>query len=166
MNFQPERFAAARPDIEALVDEHWAEVGSYKDEFDRVINYTQYHELERQGRLLTVTARREGALIGYMIGALGQDLHRVDKETAKRVLVCSILVYYMVPAYRGYARSLLGATERAAAQGGAQVITQRTKPGKNRADEFFAKSGYDVTEIVHSKLIGSAARARSADPTR
>ena len=159
---QVEKFADVVHEIAQLVDPHWQEVGSYRENFDRSIDYGAYHKLEREGRLLTITARDDGELVGYIVGVLGIDLHRVTKDDPpRRVGVFSHLVYYMIPEKRGYARSLIRAAEEAAEVRGVQIVNTRIKPGANRADAFFAKIGYTTVEVTMTRLIGDAANARS-----
>lgn len=160
-----EPFPAAIRDIIPLINPHWAEVGSFKDEFDRHIDYEAYWKLDRERRLLTVTARQDDAMIGYFVGVTGTDLHRVTKsDPPARVGVLSALVYYMLPAKRGYARMLMNAVEREAAALGIQVVNIRVKPGLNAADAFFDALGYGIAEITRTKLIGTAAHARDNRP--
>lgn len=159
---QPESFLKAMPDIIGLIDPHWDEVGSFKAEFDRQIDFNAYVKLHAEGRLLTVTAREDdGRLVGYYVGAVGLDLHRVTKsDPPRRVGVLSALVYYILPEKRGHARALIGAVERAASASGIQIVNVRVKPGANDAGAFFDLLNYRVIEVTRTKLIGTAAHAR------
>lgn len=162
-----ERFDDALPDIERLIEPHWQEVGSFKNEFARQINFHAYRGLEGEKRLLTMTgrAREDGALAAYYIGVLSNDLHRVTRTTPPRhVGVCTAVVYYVCPEYRGYGRSFIRAVEREAAARGCSISSIRVKPGMNRADEFLAAIGYSETERVMTRLIGDAADARKTPP--
>lgn len=159
---QVEDFVAALPEIMPLIDPHWAEVGSFRDEFTREIDYSAYAKMAAEGRLLTVTARDEGVMIGYFIGVTGLDLHRVTKsEPPQRVRVLSALVYFMLPERRGHARALIGEIERQSSDRGILIVNIRVKPGLNAADAFFDRLGYGVMEITRTKLIGHDANARS-----
>lgn len=165
VTFQPEPFVAALPDILPLIDPHWEEVGSFRDEFDRFIDFAAYEKIENEGRLLTVTARDDAALIGYFIGVLGFDLHRVTKsDPPRRVKVCSALVYYIAPERRGHARSLIREVERQAAALGVQIVNIRVKPDLNAADAFLDLLGYRTVEVTKTRLIGDAAHARERRP--
>jgi hypothetical protein len=165
VTFQVESFTSALPDIMPLIDPHWEEVGSYKDEFRRDINYAAYAELEKAGKLLTVTAREDGRFIGYFIGVLGFDLHRVSlSDPPVRAKVYTALVYYVRPESRGHARSLTRAMEREAEKVAVQIVNIRVKPELNAADAFFTMMGYNVTEVTRTRLIGDAAHARERRP--
>lgn len=156
-----ETFADALNDIVLLIDPHWDEVGSFKEEFDRQIDFPAYRALEASGRLLTVTARvSNNELVGYFIGVLGNDLHRVTKTTPPRhVGTISALVYYMAPPNRGYGRSFIRAVEGFAAAKGVLISSIRAKPEMNAAGAFLSKIGYEVQEVVYTRLIGDAADA-------
>lgn len=156
---QAEPFSQALNNIVPLIDEHWREVGSFSDRFARNIHFEDYHKLDREGKLLTVTARDHGRLVGYFVGVFGLDLHRVTFAEHKRIGVVSALVYYIHPDYRGYGLMLIRTTEREAVKRGAQIIHIRAKPEMNGAGEFLSAIGYSVTETTFSRLIGEAAHA-------
>ena len=61
ITYQVEKFADAVADVSQHIDAHWEEVGSFKERFQRQIDYAAYHRLEEAGRLLTVTMREPGA---------------------------------------------------------------------------------------------------------
>lgn len=165
ITYQVESFREALPDILPLIDPHWDEVGSFKDEFRRSIDYATYEKHERDGRLLTVTGREDGRLIGYFIGVLGLDLHRVSlTDPPVRAKVFSALVYYVRPESRGHARSLVKALEHEAERVAVQIVNIRVKPGLNRADAFLTALGYHPIETTYTRLIGDAANARERRP--
>jgi GNAT superfamily N-acetyltransferase len=162
-----ERFDDALPDIEKLIPEHWAEVGSFKDEFARQIDYWEYRRIEDAGKLLVVTGRvREThELAAYYVGILGNDAHRVTRSNPPmHVGVASARVYYVRPEYRGHARGFIRAIEREAAARGCSISSIRVKPGMNRADEFLGKIGYVASEVTMTRLIGDAANAGRSPP--
>jgi GNAT superfamily N-acetyltransferase len=160
---QVEPFSDALTDIVPLIDEHWREVGSFTDRFARRIHFEDYRQLERQSRLLTVTARDQGCLVGYFVGALGLDLHRVTlEEPHRRVPMLSALVYYLQPSHRGHARSLIGAIEReAAARAEVRIVNIRVKPGMNGAADFLAALGYTPVEVTFTKVLKESEHANA-----
>jgi hypothetical protein len=161
---QVEGFADALADIAQHIDSHWAEVGSFKDQFRREIDYAAYHRLEEAGRLLTVTMRENGALIGYVVGALGQDFHRVTlDDPARRLAAFSALVNYIIPSRRGHARGMTLAVERYVLARTSQVttISYRTKR-VNGAAEFLRAIGYEEMETTHTKIVSPPDATRSS----
>lgn len=158
---QVEPFPDVVVEIAQLVEPHWEEVGSLKDVFQRSIDYAAYHKMHQAERLMTVTARDDGRMVGYVVGVLGNDLHRVTHEDPPhRVITMSMLVYYILPTHRGHARALIRTTEAFAWARGVQIMNTRVKPGLNAADAFFAKMGYEPIEVCMTRLIGAAAHAR------
>jgi hypothetical protein len=157
-------------EIKFMVDDHWQEVGSFRDDFERRIDWNGYMVLQARELLICVTAREANRnLIGYIIGGFTPDMHRVYKTPPQdRVLICSVMVYYLVKDKRGYFRNLNGEFERAAEKRGAGMITHREKLNgdtgepENAAGAFLAKIGYVKTEITHHKLVGRAAHATEA----
>jgi hypothetical protein len=165
ITYQVERFADAVADISRHVDAHWEEVGSFKEQFQRQIDYGPYHKLEREGRLLTVTMRENGALIGYVVGVLGQDFHRVTlDDPPRRVAAFSALVNYIIPSRRGYARPMTLAVEREVLRrtGLVTTISYRTKR-VNGAAEFLRATGYEEMETTHTKVVSPPDAARSSE---
>jgi GNAT superfamily N-acetyltransferase len=160
---QVEPFSDALTDIVPLIDEHWREVGSFTDRFARRIHFEDYRQLDEHSRLLTVTARDQGRLVGYFVGALGLDLHRVTlTEPHCRVPVLSALVYYVSPAQRGHARSLIRTIEReATARAGVRIVNIRIKPGMNGAGEFLAALGYTPVEVTFTKVLKESEHANA-----
>lgn len=153
--FAVELFMDARQEIVQLVPQHWDEVGSLGDRFDRAIDYDAYQWHEANGRLLVVVAREDGKMFGYVIGALGTDLHRVTREPQpRRVASFSVLVNYIVPERRGYARAMTKAVERAvlARTQRPTTISYRTKRSNN-AGRFFEAMGYEEMETTRTKVV-------------
>ena len=154
---QVEPFAEFVEELKALVDGHWDEVGSFK-EFQRVIDYPRYQGMDDEGKLLNVTLRDEaGQLVGYIIGAVGQDIHRATWDSPPQYLrITTGLVHYVKPTHRGYARTLYLGFERAALARGISIVSHRVKPQANKAGDFLAALGYGVEEIGYAKIIRPA----------
>lgn len=155
--YQIEPFSEVVGWIALLVDQHWTEVGEdFGGRFARDINYAVYHQLEREGRLLVITARdNRGRVFGYVVGAVGTDLHRVTRdEPPQRVMAFSALVNYIVPEMRGHARALTKAVERLVVErtGRVTTISYRTKRA-NDAGQFFEAMGYAEMEVTRTKVV-------------
>lgn len=156
-----ESFRDALPDGEKFIESQWVEVGSFKDHFNRLVNFKYYFDLEDAKRLMTVTARAEdGTLVGYIVGAIDNDRHRVTRDNPPRhVGVATALIYYMDKAHRGHGRGLIRAWERFAAERGCSISNIRVKDGRNGAREFLAAIGYTAEETAMVRIIGAAADA-------
>ena len=158
-----ETFRAALPEGEKFIAPQWEEVGSFRDQFDRQVDFQTYFKLEAEGRLLSVTARTgDGTMVGYFVGSVARDLHRITRTNPpERVGVCAALIYWMDPAYRGYGRSFIRACERFAVDRGCSIMNIRVKDGRNGAREFLAALKYVAEETAMVRVIGPAADALS-----
>ncbi len=70
-----ESFGAIYHELLPLFGAHWRELGPYKDRMPLAPNVEVYAFLESAGQLLTLTARRNDRLVGYLIAKVGPGLH-------------------------------------------------------------------------------------------
>lgn len=70
-----ESFMEIYPELLPLFESHWRELGPYKDKMPLSPNLEIYSYLESQNQLLTLTARQDGRLVGYIICAIRSGLH-------------------------------------------------------------------------------------------
>ena len=70
-----ESFIEIYPELLPLFESHWRELGPYKDKMPLSPSLESYSFLEAHGQLLTLTARQEGRLVGYIICAVRTGLH-------------------------------------------------------------------------------------------
>lgn len=75
ITYQVEPWSQCLPEMMGLWMSHWAEIGADTDKFDFDPDLDRYAEMERQGQLHVVTARRFGELVGYFIWIIGTLLH-------------------------------------------------------------------------------------------
>lgn len=68
--------------LEALVREHWEEVGVHKDKMPLACDWERYQEVEDKGILQILAARREGILTGYNSFCVLPHLHYRTTITA------------------------------------------------------------------------------------
>lgn len=93
--YAQETLAAVQPEIEALVPQQWEEMAQGFDEFVQKPNWDWYLGMERAGKLMLLTARKDREMVGYF-GAY------VYKSTTSDNLVVQAAPYYVVPCrYRG-----------------------------------------------------------------
>lgn len=71
----PESFMEIYHELLPLFELHWKELGPYKDKMPLSPNVEIYSYLESQGQLLTLTARQDGRIVGYIICAIRSGLH-------------------------------------------------------------------------------------------
>lgn len=70
-----ESFVKIYEELMPLFHSHWLELGPFRDRMPLAPNLATYHFLEMQGELLTLTARQDRKLVGYLIAAVRPGLH-------------------------------------------------------------------------------------------
>lgn len=76
LTFQVESFDSWMRDVEPLIYPHWKELTLDKDICDDPWpDEAKFRQAEKEGTLLIVTARDDGKLAGYWVGALLPHLH-------------------------------------------------------------------------------------------
>lgn len=136
-------------DIPPLLQAHWEEVALYRDEVPLSPQFDRYRAIEKTGRLVVITARYEGALIGYSVFIINQHLHY---STCR---VASNDVLFLVKDYRkgsDAGRRLIRASEVLLSSMGVQRMTWHIKP-KNDWSPILVRMGYEREEIIMGKLL-------------
>lgn len=94
--FAVETVAACRSSgIEPLIRAHWREVAVHQDEVPLDVNWAQYEEMERLGRLFILTMRVNENLVGYNIFFVMAHMHYSKTIHALNDIV------YVAPHQRG-----------------------------------------------------------------
>lgn len=70
-----ESFIEIYAELLPLFHEHWLELGPFRDKMPLSPNLQIYSYLESVGELVTLTARQDGKLVGYLIAKTGPGLH-------------------------------------------------------------------------------------------
>lgn len=134
-------------DIEPLLADHWREVALYQDQVPLEPDYSRYVAAENQGRLVMVTARKDGVLVGYSVFILHHHIHY------KNCLVASNDVVYLRPDCRGFVGArLLLQSENILREAGVDRVTWHVKP-KHDWSSVLERMGYDHEEIIMGKLL-------------
>lgn len=123
MLYQVERWADALPELQALWDGHWREVGRRHDEMPLSPDLVRFGDIDAQGCLHLVAVRRDSALVGYSVSIIHTGLHY--QTTLHAVLD----LYYMAPDARRWTAglTLLRVTERTLAARGVRRMIAGTK---------------------------------------
>ena len=90
-----ELFLGIYDELLPLFQQHWKELGPFKDRMPLSPNLPVYTFLETSRQLVTFTARDKGRLVGYLIAKTGPGLHY---STTNQAITD---IPYVVPAYRG-----------------------------------------------------------------
>ena len=75
ITFQVESFKERLPEFQYLLPSHYEELALNKDKVPLMPCWDLYFALEEQGKLLFVTARELGEIVGYYIGFIKPGLH-------------------------------------------------------------------------------------------
>jgi hypothetical protein len=80
---QVETAKDALPELMQLFPLHWKKLALQQDKVPLQPEYTKYLQMENEGKLLLVTLRAEGRLVGYWVSFLGPELHYSSCLAAK-----------------------------------------------------------------------------------
>ena len=156
ITIQRERFAAVMDELPPLLEDHWREVALHQETVPLKPDFKRYVAGCESGRVLTLTARDDGHLIGYSIFLLSVHLHY------STCLVATNDVLFLAKSYRSgttagirLIRESEAEIEReCAGRGAASVrVLWHVKP-KNDWSPILKRMGYEQEEIIMGKLLG------------
>lgn len=84
-----ESFMERLPELKVLLPLHYEELALNKDHVPLSPQYDLYEIYEREGKLLFVTLREAGELVGYFIGTIAPGLHY------STCLTCIMDIFYV-----------------------------------------------------------------------
>lgn len=148
VRFAVESIANVIEEIKPLLTLHWEEIAGYKDSIPLDPDYEKYETMAQQGRLVIVTARDAGKLIGYSIFFLVNHMHY------KSTLFAVNDVIFMLAEYRkGMAGvKLIKLSEVATKSVGAIKISWHLKPDHDFRP-ILERLGYKMDEYSMGKLL-------------
>lgn len=127
VTFQVEDVDAVRNDGLPLLDAHYEEIAQFKEVQKLDPDWDAYYRAEQQGKLWVLTARLDGAMIGYIVMFLSRDMHY------RTLLRATEDIHFILPEHRkgllGY--RLLAKTKQAMKEKGVHTVTVRTKANAN-----------------------------------
>lgn len=134
----------ARP---TLIDDHWKELGLDLD-LKGDINIEALKKMEAAGIASVITVRKDGWMIGYLMGIHCPHLHY---HTSPPMFIVDM--YYIVPKHRnGAGVRMFKFLEHYAKQIGCIKIYNSTKVHKDHS-ALFEKLGYKLSDHVFTKRI-------------
>lgn len=150
LTFHTERFDDVIEEVLPMLRRHYEEIAWKKDKIEFNPDFDRYRQLEAADMLRIYVAREDGAIIGYAVFCVSQDLHYQDIKKAQND------IFYVEPSRRGAMigqKLLRDYAEGELRREGVQVITLHIKTAHNwqRLAEHF---GYEWTEINMSKFVG------------
>ncbi len=144
-----EKWRDAAPEMEPILFQHWKEIALGHDKVPLDIDRDKYNALCDSGILHIVTARDNGALIGYHVCMVVGHLHY------KSTLHGMTDVYFILPEYRkGFTGiRLFKYVEAELKRIGVKKLFTATKKHLDMG-KVFEHLGYTATETTYTKYIG------------
>jgi GNAT superfamily N-acetyltransferase len=140
--------------MQPLLERHYREVARNQDLTPLDVNWAAYESGDAAGKLLILTARDEGKLIGYSVFYLVRSPHY------KSTLWGMNDVLYVLPGYRqsGVGLKLMRESEHALRAKRCQKITWHVKEqnadgSPNPLQAILARRGYEVGELMMERLL-------------
>ena len=142
--FQVESFPAFLEEVKPLLTKHWEEIALDKGHVPLDPQYEVYLARDRAGEVMAVTARKDGALVGYFVGFVAPGLHY------RTCLTCIGDIFYILPEHRGDGAGiyLFKAVEAECKRRGVQRMFAGSKLHKDVAF-LFDKLGYAEVERTY-----------------
>lgn len=148
--FAVEEFSVVYGEILDLLRLHWQEVASYQDLLELDPDVELYRALAERGKLLIVTARVAGKLVGYIVYIVGTHAHY------RKVLQGVEDIHFLHPDYRRsrIGIALLKAGEAELRKRGVKLAVLRCK-ARDELDHsaIFMRLGYDEQDLVFTKRL-------------
>jgi GNAT superfamily N-acetyltransferase len=150
ISYQSEALADCLDEMKAfLLQAHWEELALDKDKVPLDPNYDEYLKLDELKRLIVITVRDRGTMIGYFLGFVGPALHY------KSCFECAMDIFYIKPEYRkqGVGKGLFNYVEFTLKKMGVQRWIVGSKLHKDSAF-LFEQLNFKPIEMYYSKYIG------------
>lgn len=129
---------------------HYKELALDQDKVPLAPDWNAYIESEDAGRLIFMTLRQDGEMVGYFIGFIGSGLHY------STCLECKMDIFFIHPKARGEelpGLKLFRALEQELKRRGVQRWFVGSKMHAS-ADALFKRLGFKPIEVYHSKWLG------------
>lgn len=150
VTFQVERWATYVVDAPPLWRNHYKEVALNQAEIPLDMDLERYAKLDELDMLHIVTARTDGALVGYFTGIVTPHLHY------KSTLHCLVDLYWLDPLWRRgtTALKLFGTAHRSLKERGVVKVMSGTKLHSGLdMSRLFEFMDYSLAEKQYTKLL-------------
>lgn len=146
--FAEEKLADCFGELKPLIYLHWREGCEDQDDVRLDPDFDMYHRLDRTGLLVCVTARVDGAMVGYLTAFLTPN---PNFRSTPRLMVGG---YYILPEHRtGFALSrLMRYMETIARRLKVTVISVGTGASVDRG-AIFERAKYVERDRIYSKIL-------------
>lgn len=139
----------ARDAKDSIFSRHWEELALNRDAIKLDVDFDLYSRCDKAGTLYVVTARKDGALIGYIFFWVAIHPHYKDFG-----LQASTDAFYLLPEFRkgGCGARMLMAAENLLQERGVKKVSISTKVHEDHSDIFEAL-GWKFSDKVFGKLL-------------
>lgn len=131
-----------------LLTAHWKEIANYQAAIPLDVDWEFYDKMQAQGKLLCITARIDGELVGYSVFMITRHPHYVSTVFASNDVI--FVREDMRNSRLGLA--LIRASEREARAIGAKKLTWHVKV-TNDVARLLERLGYQLDELIMGKLL-------------
>lgn len=146
--FAVEPFFAVYAEAAPLMELHWEEIAKSKHLLKINPDLDKYKIANIEGMLITVSARFEGKLVGYLVWLLVPHPHY------KHVTIAEDDLHFLLPEYRqglaGY--KFLKAAIGFAQEAGAKIVVMREKIG-HQHPALMERLGFKPTDVIYTQVM-------------
>jgi len=135
-------------EVKPLLYEQWREIANYQDEIPLDVDYDFYRKMEAQKKLVWLTARLDGELIGYSVFILIRHPHYQSTVFAMN----DVIFVRMTHRKSRTGLALIRESERTLKALGARKISWHVKLS-NDLQRILSARGYATDEISMGKLL-------------
>ncbi len=149
ISFERARFADIEAEIAPLWADHWQEIGQDREAVPLDPDCMKYRSLDAGGHLEITTARRAGALVGYVFSLVDFHLHY------RSTLFAGQDLRYLAPCCRG-GRTALRMGQAHEAQLRARGVVKafaNVKRTHDRDGQLFEHMGWRAVETLYVKVL-------------
>ncbi len=144
---QSERWREIEEEIRPIYIQHWQEMGLDGNELS--LDIEKYRNMDDAGTLLSVTARKDGRLVGYFLNFIMRHPHY-------DLLTAAMDVYYLLPEYRVGSNGirLFEGTEKECRNRGVGFMLATARIDRSAAaGRIFQLMGWKNSRLVYEKKV-------------
>lgn len=135
-------------ELKPLLHEHWLEVATFRDQIPLDPDFALYRQLDAKGRILCLTARVAGELIGYSVFVNRYPPHYRGTLSGINDVI------WVHPAYRlgRVGLRLIRESESHAREMGVKKLIWHAKPDTT-LHQLLVRLGYVLDEVLLARLL-------------
>lgn len=148
VSFHLETLAPILREVLPLIRKDWEENGIDRDRVPLTLDYDRYLSYDLVGILRLVTARSNGALVGFIMAYVNPHIDHAETRWAH------LTWYWLHPAYRGggVGQAMVEAMLRALREHGVSVVEASQKLHARHG--LFERLDFAPTDTVYRKILG------------